>query len=946
MAQLRQDLLRTTYQQQQMRAIEDISLTLTDINRVNSKGFLDIYKWNTGFNSYLRQLFSSLENTIRTAHNLPEQGVDATPSAPSAPQSTTQSQNTTAEEVKQSVEETSLAIIEQAETEDLGDDRVEEARYTGISRMLRDYFKSQDEKYDDPNYAQNRDYSNRLASLIENISSTIGDILEKIGLGFRDNVATAKDILELQNSIIQNTGYSKSTAEEFRNITADTVDSLNDEYGGLFNYKESLDLIATLIRETGVQDTDFYDSYTELLLKTSKGMNINLGSLVEFADLYYKRYNFSSKNMEELLTGIREATTGTNYSAEEAQQLIQSNSNNLTDMVATVANGDVDKFNELYTLASEGLVQGRAEFGEIGLGTEYETLVQDLFKAIYEPTSDSASRVRRAGVLPGLEERIASGDITGAVREYMDWYADQTTIGHLNQSSLYGDSLGIDYELANTLYKVQTYGDINQTLDSDEEAAEDPLEGLYIGIEDKLTNINSTVAEGFADYMEGGMIWNDLSLISDIYDLLKRSLGFSFASSLANLLLGNSTGGLFGRISSLFFGSGSITSGGLSGTLLSGLGKGGAIALAIAATAVIAKKISTQMKKYYTDDEEDVQEILEEGLSMEEGAVTRVDYENPDESGDLSISTIETDAAGSDYIGNKSLDDFLNTWKANYEDRTGLLYVGDDEWTSSDIGTRAGAALKTVSNLGRTLAGPGWFKENGKLYERIPIISGLANSISGLLGMGDEVENKKLASALYNLDIYGSTEGPTAMKALINLINDNGNIQTLTTLWTGTYEDDIKSALASGLVPTNITENGIADLISIDDTEYAGYFEQYLSGEIPFYKVGTPYVPEDQLAVIHEGEAIIPKEYNPFNSDLDDAVSESRTSAWTVQETPTTTKSTAVSKSSESLEILIGKTSEILEFLTSWKSDNEFREDMKESRSAVKQVGSAASILN
>lgn len=31
------------------------------------------------------------------------------------------------------------------------------------------------------------------------------------------------------------------------------------------------------------------------------------------------------------------------------------------------------------------------------------------------------------------------------------------------------------------------------------------------------------------------------------------------------------------------------------------------------------------------------------------------------------------------------------------------------------------------------------------------------------------------------------------------------------------------------------------------------------------YALGTPYVPEDQLAFIHEGEAIIPKENNPYN---------------------------------------------------------------------------------
>ncbi|MEH7416061.1 phage tail tape measure protein [Neobacillus drentensis] len=38
------------------------------------------------------------------------------------------------------------------------------------------------------------------------------------------------------------------------------------------------------------------------------------------------------------------------------------------------------------------------------------------------------------------------------------------------------------------------------------------------------------------------------------------------------------------------------------------------------------------------------------------------------------------------------------------------------------------------------------------------------------------------------------------------------------------------------------------------------------SGKTASYDVGTPYVPNDQLALIHKGEAIIPAKYNPFNT--------------------------------------------------------------------------------
>ena len=36
--------------------------------------------------------------------------------------------------------------------------------------------------------------------------------------------------------------------------------------------------------------------------------------------------------------------------------------------------------------------------------------------------------------------------------------------------------------------------------------------------------------------------------------------------------------------------------------------------------------------------------------------------------------------------------------------------------------------------------------------------------------------------------------------------------------------------------------------------------------ELPQLKVGTNYVPEDTLAMIHEGEAVVPKKFNPYTN--------------------------------------------------------------------------------
>lgn len=55
-------------------------------------------------------------------------------------------------------------------------------------------------------------------------------------------------------------------------------------------------------------------------------------------------------------------------------------------------------------------------------------------------------------------------------------------------------------------------------------------------------------------------------------------------------------------------------------------------------------------------------------------------------------------------------------------------------------------------------------------------------------------------------------------------------------------------------------EYDLANLYGWDVNDIRG-----VVGNLPSYDVGTNYVPRDMLAQIHEGEAIIPKRYNPFN---------------------------------------------------------------------------------
>lgn len=80
-----------------------------------------------------------------------------------------------------------------------------------------------------------------------------------------------------------------------------------------------------------------------------------------------------------------------------------------------------------------------------------------------------------------------------------------------------------------------------------------------------------------------------------------------------------------------------------------------------------------------------------------------------------------------------------------------------------------------------------------------------------------------------------------------------------------TQTEDQKAALYLDLLKDGFTDSQIRDQVNKTtglqtDTDW-NYLKK-LAG-VPSYDVGTPYVPNDQLAMLHEGEMVVPKQYNP-----------------------------------------------------------------------------------
>jgi len=111
----------------------------------------------------------------------------------------------------------------------------------------------------------------------------------------------------------------------------------------------------------------------------------------------------------------------------------------------------------------------------------------------------------------------------------------------------------------------------------------------------------------------------------------------------------------------------------------------------------------------------------------------------------------------------------------------------------------------------------------------------------------------------------------------------------------GSDEADTASAklLAQAAMSTGVTQREIADSMNLPLKDVEALFAR--SG-IPAFEVGTNYVPRDMVAQIHEGEAIIPKAYNPDANGMNAAlVDEIRALRVQVQDLQASNRETAMS---------------------------------------------------
>lgn len=97
-----------------------------------------------------------------------------------------------------------------------------------------------------------------------------------------------------------------------------------------------------------------------------------------------------------------------------------------------------------------------------------------------------------------------------------------------------------------------------------------------------------------------------------------------------------------------------------------------------------------------------------------------------------------------------------------------------------------------------------------------------------------------------------------------NPITDPGRVAELDKLAGGYHQFDgtgDAAGLNQWIKDNNLSPKDLADLSGLYESDWEKWFK---GSGLPSYDIGTNYVPRDMLAQIHEGEAIVPKAFNPW----------------------------------------------------------------------------------
>ena len=881
MAVLRQDLLRSTFQDQQLNSLNSIDKN----TKRSSDSTEDIYDY---LESVLPNLLDRMFNNLAISINDRRDYTSALRGFTASINKNTEAQ----EDVRDTIEEAS-------------------------ERARREQEESQRE----------------VRRVIERVIDSLANFAAGLGLSVDRFIDDTNSMSTYYNYLLKNTRMSGDVVQEFRSDIVDVVREMNAEYDNKFNAVESVELITTMINNTSIKNLEFFREFADEFLEAEATMNISLSTLAEFSDKFYRRYNFNSEDMDQLLSSISEHTAGTSVDPDKLLEVITGSSNNLITQYLISRKGmdyTSEEFRDAMSFIQENVM------GAYTYANEKTLPADELFNIITTAleegwTSDAARTVQMyAGVgsyeemydmfiydTDGLIDRLATGMSEG----YERYYLNSAYRGE------YNGQIYLDQDIASDVYTAMhsVAGEMSydEYLERQEEIAADTdetVDDLYVSMEDKIKNGTSYIADDLAEYQEENAF--NLSFIKSIYDLLVGVFGVG-ASALVASAFGKfftgSSGGFMGSLSGLF--------GDSSGNGKGLLGSAGWIGVIIAAVAASVASIKGSIERREGQQAGEAGSLLSyDEVPLGEGQTYGygVTGYSVDEEGNIipEKGLIATD---------NSIDyDYFEQLYADYnqetEDRTGLLAANGDYSFGKYFFT----------NMGRSLVGTGYWQDDARWYDYIPIISGLGSSISMSMDTSTLFGNKDTnATRAYYADIFMDflTRAKTDpdLEIAFKFYQDKGLVNVEDILALGTYAANA-DAITTGLRDTGhvidlaaLTEEGLTNWYHIDDMGWENPYLPVDEEDVPGYAVGTNYVPYDQLAYIHEGEAITPKQYNPAANVNE--LERLRSQEAEVQE-----------GTLSSLREVSSAVKAIREFLEYWRQDNIDREALAQVKASTSSV--------
>ncbi|MDD0817213.1 phage tail length tape measure family protein [Curvibacter sp. HBC28] len=182
------------------------------------------------------------------------------------------------------------------------------------------------------------------------------------------------------------------------------------------------------------------------------------------------------------------------------------------------------------------------------------------------------------------------------------------------------------------------------------------------------------------------------------------------------------------------------------------------------------------------------------------------------------------------------------------------------------------AANDQLSKLDDTLAywkqqldiSNGTYKATLSVADAIKDLSAAILKVNAATGTGSGSTSSGSAGSTSGGTSGGFSAGPGSGSAPTALTGEEANLASIRGYFLATYDLSNRAGSLAKIAQTakeyNVTQARLAKAVGWNEDEMQRLFA---SAGIPAFAVGTNFVPRDMLAMIHQGEAIVPKAYNP-----------------------------------------------------------------------------------